>query len=87
MIPIKDTKEWYSEKRSIGISEFDEYDMHVCKVANEYANSTLVQGIINSMTANEFKSMQLKSPLAVVSKTEEVMKALLKMAKKIIHHH
>ena len=39
MINIKETQKWYAEKRSIDVSEFDDYDSYLCKVANSYINS------------------------------------------------
>ena len=38
MIDIKDTQEWYAKERNIKICEFDDYDAHVCRVANAYVN-------------------------------------------------
>ena len=38
MIDIQETQEWYANERNIKVDEFDEYDAHVCKVANAYGN-------------------------------------------------
>tara|TARA_R110000772_G_scaffold44329_5_gene102022 strand:+ start:2701 stop:2955 length:255 start_codon:yes stop_codon:yes gene_type:complete len=37
-IDIKETQEWYAKERSIKVEEFDDYDAHVCRVANAYGN-------------------------------------------------
>ena len=38
MIDIKETQEWYANERNIKVDEFDDYDAHVCRVANAYGN-------------------------------------------------
>lgn len=38
MINIKETQKWYAKERGIKIEEFDDYDAHVCRVANAYGN-------------------------------------------------
>ena len=42
-IDIKETQEWYSNKIGAGIDEFDDYDAHVCIVANLYVNEVNCQ--------------------------------------------
>jgi len=39
MIDIKETQEWYAKERNIKVDEFDDYDAHVCRVANAYGNA------------------------------------------------
>lgn len=35
---VEEVKEWYAKERNITVAEFDEYDLHVCRVAQGFAN-------------------------------------------------
>lgn len=36
---LEKIKKWYSAKTGKEITEFDEYDLHICKVTNEYVKT------------------------------------------------
>jgi hypothetical protein len=38
---LKETTNWYEKERNIKIDEFDDYDLHVCRVATAYHQSKL----------------------------------------------
>lgn len=48
MINIKDTQDWYAKEIGKAVEEFDDYDTHVCRVANAYGN-VVGDKIINNL--------------------------------------
>lgn len=40
-VEISETQKWYASERKITIDQFDDYDAHVCRVANSYLNDIL----------------------------------------------
>jgi len=48
MININDTQDWYAKERGVKVDEFDDYDAHVCRVANAYGS------VVKNTRAMEF---------------------------------
>ena len=60
MINLEETQEWYAKERDITVEEFDDYDIHVCRVANAYINNNIFIEKINKFAKHQWERGRLK---------------------------